>query len=231
MAFIRITPVFLYLLLVLFYTSARADWINLTGAQSAPNIAEIHVNDDHVRLVLEIYVRDLDKFIDLLPDDFLKRGGIEPPPIRERLRRFSEDGFQFLTDDKKRLYAELKLIEPRMRKDRPNPFAGMINPYTMRPVPGPPEDKRVLYAELVYPFESKPGMLTIVPPLGKGGMSAVSVGFITYHKGVPVVDYRYLSEAAKMHLDWDDPWYSRFDNKRLKRWQQSGLRTFLYVEP
>ncbi len=59
---------------------ASADWVNLTGAQSAPNIAEIYVEDDRVRLVLEIYVRDLDKFIDLLPDDFLKKGGIEPPP-------------------------------------------------------------------------------------------------------------------------------------------------------
>jgi len=231
MAFIRTIPVFLYLLFLLFYTSARADWVNLTGAQSALNIVEIHVNDDHVRLVLEIYLRDLNKFIDLLPDDFLKKRGIEPPPIPERMRRFSEDGFQFFTDDKKRLYAELKLIEPRMRKDRPNPFAGMINPYTRRRVPGPPDDKRVFYAELVYPFESKPGALTIVPPLGKGGMPAVSIGFIAYHRGVPVVDYRYLSEPAKLNLDWDDPWYSRFESKVLKRWQQSGLRTFLYVEP
>jgi hypothetical protein len=39
-------------------SSANADWINLTGAQSAPNIAEIHVNDDHVRLVLEIFIKD-----------------------------------------------------------------------------------------------------------------------------------------------------------------------------
>ena len=231
MAFIRITPVFLYLLLVLFYTGARADWINLTGAQSAPNIAEIHVNDDHVRLVLEVYIKDLDKFVDLLPDDFLKQAGIDPPPIRERMKRFSKDGFQFVADGKKRLQAELQLVEPRLRKDRPNAFAGMINPYTRRPVPGPPEDKRVLYAELVYPLESKPEVLTIVPPLGKGGMPAASIGFIAYHKGVPVVDYRYLSEAAQMHLDWDDPWYSRFENKAFKRWQQSGLMTYLYIEP
>jgi hypothetical protein len=214
-----------------FISSARADWINLTGAQSAPNIAEIHVNDDHVRLVLEIYVKDLDKFIDLLPDDFLKQAGIEPHPLQERMRRFSTETFQFIADDKSRLQAELKLSEPRLRKDRPNPFAGMINPITRRPVPGPPEDKRVLYAELIYPFESKPIVLTIIPPLGKGGIPAASIGFIAYHEGVPVVDYRYLSEPARMDLDWDDPWYSRFEKKALKRWQQSGLRTFLYVEP
>ena len=41
------------LVLLLFVSSARADCINLSVAQSAPNIAEIHVNDDHVRVVLE----------------------------------------------------------------------------------------------------------------------------------------------------------------------------------
>ena len=150
--------------------SARADWINLTGAQSAPNIAEIYVEDDRVRLVLEVSVVDLDKFVDLWPDNFLKAAGIEPPPVKERMRRFSEEIFQFISEDKKKLQAELKLVEPRMRKERPNPFAGMINPYTRQPVPGPPEDRRVLYAELIYPFERKPGSLTIIPPLGKGGL-------------------------------------------------------------
>jgi hypothetical protein len=209
----------------------NADWVNLTGAQSAPNIVEIYVEKDHVRLVLEIYVGDLDKFIDLLPDDFFKQAAVEPPPLEERLRRFSTDGFQFLADGKKRLQAELKLTEPRLRQDRPNPFAGTVNPYTRQPIPGPPEDKRVLYVDLVYPFESKPGKLTIIPPLVNGGIPTASIGFIAYHKGVSVVDYRYLSEPVQLQLDWNDPWYSSFDKKALKRWQQSGLMTFLYIEP
>jgi hypothetical protein len=189
---------------------SRADWINFSGAQSAPNIAEIYVEDDHVRLVLEIYVGDLDKFIDLLPNDFLKQADVKPPPLKERLKRFSTDGFQFLSDGKNRLQAKLKMVEPRLRKERPNPFTGAINPYTRQPIPGPPDDKRVLYAELVYPFESKPKELIIIPPLGKRGFSSTSIGFIAYHKGAPIVDYRYLSEEAQLNLDWDDPWYSHF---------------------
>ncbi len=219
------------LCIFLFTSLVQADWINLSGAQSAPNIAEIYVNDDHVRLVLEIYINDLDKFIDLLPDNILKQSGIEPPPIAERMKRFSDETFQFIVNNHKKLQAELTLVEPRRRKDRPNPFAGKINPYTRQPIPGPPKDKRVLYAELVYPFESKPGTITIIPPLGKEGIAAAPIGFITYHLGVPVVDFRYLSEQAQLNLDWDDPWYSRFEKKSLKRWQQSGLRTFLYIEP
>ena len=210
---------------------AMGDWINLTGAQSARNIAEIYVEDDQVRLVLEVYVNDLDKFADLLPDEWLQQAGKNPLPLRERMKRFSSDGFQVISGDQQRLMAELKLVEPRLRKERPNPFAGMINPYTRQPVPGPPEDKRVLYAEIIYPFELKPEMLTFIPPLGKAGIPTASIGFIAYHKGVPVVDYRYLSEPASLLLDWQDPWYSRFENKALKRWQQSGIMTFLYIEP
>jgi hypothetical protein len=222
---------FIFIMLLLLTAGARADWINLTGAQSAPNIAEIHVNDDHVRIVLEIYVGDLDKFVDLLPDAWIRRLGMEPVPIKERMQRFSTEILQIIADDDTQLQAERTMAEPRMRIERPNPFAGMINPVTRQRVPGPPEDKRVLYAELVYPFISKPKSLTIIPPLEKSGIPAASIGFIAYHKGVPVVDYRYLSEPARMDLDWDDPWYSRFENKSLKRWQQSGLLTFLYIEP
>ncbi|MGB5536674.1 MAG: hypothetical protein WBN08_12325, partial [Thiogranum sp.] len=50
---------------------ASADWINLTGAETSPNIAEIYVLDDHVKLVLEVYIGDLDRFEDLVPDEWL----------------------------------------------------------------------------------------------------------------------------------------------------------------
>ncbi|MGB5178287.1 MAG: hypothetical protein WBP44_06120, partial [Gammaproteobacteria bacterium] len=50
---------------ILFPLETRADWINLTGAETATNIAEIYVLDDRVKLVLEIYVGDLEKFEEL----------------------------------------------------------------------------------------------------------------------------------------------------------------------
>ena len=58
--------------------AGHADWINLTGAETSPNIAEIYVLDDRVKLVLEIYVGDLEKFEELVPDDWLndtRQGG------------------------------------------------------------------------------------------------------------------------------------------------------------
>jgi hypothetical protein len=210
---------------------ARADWMNLTGAETAPNIAEITILDDRVHIALEVYIGDLATFNDLLPDDWLKDEIGNRPPLGERLQRFSAETLQVVTGDGAKLQAKLTLVEPRFRKDRYSPFAGMINPTTRQRVPNPPADKRVLYAEIDYPFTDKPQTLTFIPPTGKKGLATVTIGFIAYHKAVPIIDFRYLSGPATLELDWADPWYSKFDNPNLKRHHKSALMTFLYVEP
>ena len=60
------------LLVSFFINNASADWINLTGAETAPNIAEVYILDDRVKLVLEVYIGDLEVFSDLIPDDWVK---------------------------------------------------------------------------------------------------------------------------------------------------------------
>jgi len=206
--------------------------INLSGAENSPNIAEIHIHDDHVKIELEIFVDDMVTFDRLIPDAFFKGTSIKRPPLANRLRLFSDQDFQIITDKGQKLQAELKRIEPRFRKNRPSPYAGKINPYTLQVIPGPPEDKRVFYAELVYSFTKKPASLTIIPPLDEQyKISKVPIGFMTYHNGVPINDFRYLSGPSKVTLDWTDPWYSTFDKKALKRWQRGGVMSFLYIEP
>ena len=228
---IRFLAFFVLFLMALTPQVSHADWINLSGAMSAKNIAEFHVNDDHVKVVLEVYVHDLPAFMDLIPDRLLKPG-TQRPSRSERMQNFSTGSLQIIADNKVKLPVRFQLVEPRMRIDRPNPYAGMINPVTRQPVPGPPADQRVLYAELIYPFKTgnRPNTLTFVP-LAKKDNYPVSIGFIAYHKAVPIIDYAYLSEAAHLNLDWEDPWYSRFNARQYKRWQQSGLLTFLYMEP
>ena len=223
--------VFCPLVLLVMALPAAADWINLTGSETAPNIAEIYVMDDHVRLVLEVYVGDLKSFEDLVPDDWLNDKPISRPDEASRIRRFAEERFQFIAGSGEKLPAEVVVIEPRERVDRRSPFAGMINPFTRQRVPEAPADKRVLYAELRYPFDGKPGELTMVPPLDAEGHAEASIGFIVYHKSVPVIDFRYLGAPAKLSLDWEDPWYSKFGNPNLKRHHKSALMSFLYVEP
>jgi hypothetical protein len=221
----------LLVIISLLVSPADADWINFSGAENARNIAEIYIHDDHVKLNLEVYVGDLETFEELIPDDMIRKKSLGKPNVAERIRSFSEKTFQIKNEKGDNLRARLELVEPGMRKERPSPFAGMINPYTRQRIPGPPEDKRVLYAKLVYPFKDKPESLTIIPPVDERGMSRASIGFITYHNRVPIIDFRYLSEAAKITLNWQDPWYSSFDKKALKRWQQGGVMSFLYIEP
>ncbi len=227
----RISLGVLVLTLILTPTRARGDWINLSGAETAPNIAEIYILEDHIRLVLEIYIGDLETFQDLVPNDWLKTRSAARTALAERLKRFSSQTFQFVTENGKKLQAKLKLLEPRLRKNRQSPFAGMINPITRRRVPEPPTDKRVVYAELIYPFQEKPRRLSIIPPTDEKGRVNVTIGFIAYHKAVPIIDFRYLSGPAKVTLNWDDPWYSKFANPNLKRHHKSALMSFLYVEP
>ena len=210
---------------------ANADWINLSGAENASNIAEIHINDDHVRIDLEIYVNDLVTFDRLLPDEFFEGTDIKRAPLAERLRQFSEEDFQIITDEGRKIRAKLQLTSLRLRKERPSRYAGKINPYTRQRMPGPPEDKRVLYVELVYPFDKRPKALTIIPPLDEEGRGLVAIGFVTYHKEVLITDFRYLPQSSTVRLDWDDPWYSGFEAPGLKRWQRGSVMSFLYVEP
>ena len=211
--------------------AARADWINLTGAETAHNIAEITVLDDRVNVRLEIYIGNLKTFSDLIPDRLLRKDAPARAPLAERLPHFAKKVFRVLGPDGMPLPVEAKVIEPRIRVDRQSPFAGMINPTTRQRVPGAPSDKRVLYAELDYPFDGKPDNLTFVPPTDESSIPAVNIGFIAYHKAVPIIDFRYLSAPAKVALDWQDPWYSKFENPNLKRHHKSAMMSFLYVEP
>lgn len=229
-------------LFILWSPFLKADWMNLTGAETAQNIAEIYVLDDHVKVKLEVYVGDLDKFEELIPDEWFDQSSSdsttasikERPSLEQRMQTFSTKRLQFITENGVKLPATLELVEPRTRVDRLSLFAGMFNPMTRQRVRSAPKDKRVLYAEIVYPFpvnNKTPKQLKIIPPLNNKGVAEASIGFLAYHKAVPIVDFRYLGQPASLNLDWQDPWYTKFDNKNLTRHHKYPLMLYLYVEP
>ena len=225
------TILFFWIMNLFLLSPAHADFINLTNASISPNIAEIRVLDDRVNVKLEIFIGHLKTFQDLVPDDLLVQVDPKRPSLNERLKNFSETKLQILTDEGIKLQTQLKSVEPRQRIERYAPFAGKTNPFTRQRIPAPPKDKRVLFVELDYPFVEKPKSLTIIPPLDNQGNAAVTIGFIAYHKNVPIIDFSYLSNRALLTLDWNDPWYSKFQNPNLKRHHKFALMTFLYVEP
>ncbi len=231
-------------LFILWSPYLRADWMNLTGAETSENIVEIYILDDHVKVKLEVYVGDLEKFEELLPDEWLKDsvGGSnnKRPSLEQRMHTFATERLQFVTDKGEKLPAKLELIEPRQRVDRVSAYAGMINPMTRQRVRQAPADKRVLYAEIVYPFAKndsdqeeiqKPESLQIIPPLDEKGIVTANIGFVAYHQAVPITDFRFLGQAATLNINWQDPWYTKFENKNLSRHHKYPLMLYLYVEP
>ena len=226
---------FLVGLFILWTPYIGADWMNLTGAETSENIVEIYILDDHVKVKLEVYAGDLEKFEELVPDEWLKYsvGGStnKRPSLEQRMHAFATERLQFVTDKGVKLSAKLELVEPRERVDRVSAYAGMINPMTRQRVREAPADKRVLYAEIVYPFEGEPKSLQIIPPLNERGIVTANIGFVAYHQAVPITDFRFLGQAATLNINWQDPWYTRFDNKNLTRHHKYPLMLYLYVEP
>ncbi|MCG8686335.1 MAG: hypothetical protein MI892_15765 [Desulfobacterales bacterium] len=213
-------------------SSSWADLISFSGAENAPNIAEIHINEDHVKINLEVYVNDLGIFYHLLPDDFFEAKNLSAPPIEERLKQFSTEGLRVLTDKKESIIPRVAIAEPRTRIDRASPYAGRINPFTRQPIPGPPDDPRVLYVELVYPFEGRPKTLTLIPPIDpRTGRLGASIGFACFHSQAIISNFNYMSGPVIVNLNWQDPWYSNFDDKKLQGGMRSGVSSYIYIEP
>jgi hypothetical protein len=192
--------------------AARADWINLTGAENAPNIAEIYILDDRIRVQLEIFVDDISAFTPLTKEAF--------------------SAIQFRTENGERLeIIDIPVLERRFRQDRYSPFRNLGAAVPWATIIQPPEDKRVYYAELVFKLKGEPDTIVITPPTTPAGLAVSNIGMLVFHKNVPVIDFRYLSGSEILRLDWNDPWYTKFDNPNLSRHHQAALTSYLYIEP
>lgn len=84
------------------------------------------------------------------------------------------------------------------------------------------EAEPVVLAVVEYRFRGRPETLAITAP---------KMGFIVYHLGLPVTDLHYIDGEEVLELDWQDPWNSRFRNRKLRRQYDAPVSVFLYVEP
>ena len=213
-------------------SSLHADYNPFNGAAVAPNIAEVRLGSQGISVQLEIYIGDISVFEALIPDDWVSESSADRPNATERLEDFGLNGLSIRRDDGSALAVKLQRIEPRMRINRAPPWAGQRDPITGQILPQPPEDKRVIFAELFYDFEgSRPESVTIVPPQNKDRTPSAIIGLLVFDRSVPVIKFSFLSNAARLAIDWSDPWYSLFDNPNLRRHHQSALTTYLYLEP
>jgi len=197
----------------------------VTQAMKATTIAEIFVSEDSVRVELEIGAGDLDAFRNLMPDEIYERLGHTPAAYVDRLMRFITEDFLVLDEHDRPLSGRPLHLElrPRILRDV----------ITGAPLPGSDEDPElVFFAVLGYGFSRRPTALTFHLTRNQAaGIPAAVIGFVVYHLGLPVNDFRYLGTRETVDLDWEDPWYSRFRNRNLRRQYDAPLNVFLYVEP
>jgi hypothetical protein len=197
-----------------------ADAIVVSQAMFASTIAEYFVEEDHVRVELEIGGGDAAAFRNILPDALYEQLGFGSEPLRQRMERlFSED--LAIRVDGEPLAGRILSMAPRARVRR--------DAVTGEPLPASEDEAEiVIAATLIYPFDALPEALTLAAPSGTG---VASIGFVLYHRGIPVNDFRYLSSGFTVQLDWDDPWYSAFPQRALRRQYEAPMAGFIYVEP
>ena len=203
---------------------ALADAIVVTKAMTASTVVEVFIEESEIRVEMEIGVADLLAFHNLLPDEMRSQMGLDAAPLGDRLARFFGEDFVIRADGGSPLPGRVIDIEPRRRVPR--------DEITGEPLPAAEGDgDPVIFVVLSYAFHGHPKTLAFHPPTAGGDFPTATIGFITYHLGLPAMDYRYLGAESTIDLDWDDPWFSKFRNRNLWRQYDSPLNVFLYVEP
>ncbi|MGB5367767.1 MAG: hypothetical protein WBN15_04085 [Polyangiales bacterium] len=189
-----------------------ADAVVVTRAMTASTIMEAFVDSDAIVVELEIGSQELSRFPSLVEAATSAKSLPAPIPSGAELS-FVADG--------KRLRGTIESVERRKNLERDEVSGEPL------PTPGPEE---VLFVSLRYPLRDEPKTL-VLSPSSKDGYAIADIGFVVYHRGVAVNDFRYLSSSERLELDWEDPFYSRFERRALKRKFDSPMNVFLYVEP
>jgi len=220
--FVAFPVIFLGLLLLT--TLVHADAIVVTKAMTTTTVMEIFIEEDEVRVELEASVPDLVAFDSIFPDRFRVRMGQQSEPEEVLIERFFTEEFVIRADGGAPLRGHLVSFETRKRVPREE-ISG--EPLPVAEDVGTP----VVFVVFSCPLDGRPKTLSFSPPTKENGVPAASIGFVTYHQGLPVMDFRYLGSEETLDLDWSDPWFSKFRNRNLWRQYDSPLNVFLYVEP
>ncbi len=189
-------------------------------AMLAGTIAEFHLEEEALAVDLEIGVEDLEAFRNLLPNEIYEKLGNPPLPFAQRSGLFFTQDFPISIDGDTPLVGRITKMEPRPRIIRDN--------ITGEPLSSGEDSETILFVRIEYSFEGHPEAITFS---NIRSPRPASVGFVVYHLGVPVNDFRYLSPGQRLNLDWEDPWYSQFETRSLRRQYFAPMSGFIYVEP
>jgi hypothetical protein len=101
MRFTRIARWIPHLVLLFGLVPSRtdSDALVITKAMTATTVAEYFVDEDAIRVELEIGVADLQGFKNVVPDGIYERLGHEPMPLEKRLPKFFREDLRVWADD------------------------------------------------------------------------------------------------------------------------------------
>ncbi|WP_170604160.1 MerC domain-containing protein [Ruegeria arenilitoris] len=188
----------------------HADLVSPYGGETAPNFTELEVNTDHVRVALEIDLSDYPVFVS--EDD---GSGVSLAERTGQTFSVSADGIP--------LDRVIDAVDVRPRLPRRTAASSTVPPR--------PRSDDVVFVEMRFPFSGQPERISFTPPLREDGFPLAVLGVLAKHMGVPVTDYRYLSKTETILPDWEDPWFSTFENPNLTRHHKSPVMSFLSMEP
>ncbi|MBW7837335.1 MAG: hypothetical protein H3C28_11955 [Sphingomonadales bacterium] len=215
--------------LIFLATSAKADFINTTNADRAPTIAKISISGQQIHLHLEIAPESRSAFAPLIPVSWP-----DNPDPASNLRQRDVDDFSHrlfcLEVNGKPLRAKLTGAKAAERSTLPSRPGNRYDPLTGTLLPAAPVDKRVYALDFTYDLTEKPQRLVVVPPMS-GQAVLANIGFAVDHMGVAINDFDYLGGPEPIELNWQDPWYSRFENPNIARRFKYPFMSFLYIEP
>ena len=218
--------------------------VNVVDPAQVASKAEVYIEEDRIRLILEIDKKDSRGFARLLATAQPVADGSQQTGSQEE--RIQQQDFQILDGNDQPLPAKLITLESRLRlQSTPALNETPITPSdTDLGLFSPPEFTEIFYAELEYELSGQPERLTIIPPSPENlpvnevlsddtpenaDVLTSRIGFIAYHNNQPVNDFNYLSDKEVLALDWEDPWYSHFINSELVRHDAIPLASYLHI--
>jgi len=192
---------------------ASADAVMVTRAMTASTIMEAFIDDDAIVVELEVGASDAAALRELIAT----ASSATNLPVE-----IPTDAGLSIRADGRRLNGTIEGLARRKRVDR--------DEVTGNPLPAEGTED-VVFLKLRYPLRAQPNEVVFEPPLTADGYAATDIGFVVYHHGIAVNDFRYLAAGEAVTLDWNDPFYTRFARRTLNRKHGSPMNVFLYVEP
>ena len=192
---------------------ASADAVMITRAMTASTIMEAFIDDDGIVVELEIDATGADALRELI---------VSASSATNLPTQIPTDAGLSIRADGRQLKGTIEELARRKRVDR--------DEITGDPLPGEGTED-VVFLKLRYPLRAQPDEIVFEPALTAEGYAATDIGFVVYHHGIAVNDFRYLAAGEALTLDWNDPFYTRFARRTLNRKYGSPMNVFLYIEP